>query len=126
MKAPDQQRLTGPILMEEYGGKKKIYFTNRENKKEEVTLCGVCLCNSFHGTRKLTQDSFPVNRTRIAYAVCTFCRFSERAGYASPSFTANSIKALGAVLIGRLYFWLSSSLVFAAFESRQRGECKAV
>lgn len=74
-------------------------------------MCRVCLCNSFHGTRKLTQDSFPVNRTRIAYAVCTFCRFSERAGYASPSFTANSIKALGAVLIGRLYFWLSSSLV---------------
>lgn len=74
-------------------------------------MCRVCLCNSFHGTRKLTQDSFPVNRTRIAYAVCTFCRFSERARYASPSFTANSIKALGAVLIGRLYFWSSSSLV---------------
>lgn len=40
-----------------------------------------------------------------------FVVFPERAGYASPSFTANSIKALGAVLIGRLYFWLSSSLV---------------
>lgn len=40
----------------------------------------------FQATRKLTQDSFPVNRTRIAYAVCTFCRFffSERVGYARP------------------------------------------
>lgn len=28
-----------------------------------------------HGTRKLTQDWFPVNRTSVAYAVCTFCRF---------------------------------------------------
>lgn len=40
-----------------------------------------------------------------------FVVFSGRVGYASPLFTANSIKALGAVLIGRLYFWLSSSPV---------------
>lgn len=32
-------------------------------------------------------------------------------GLCKPPFTANSIKALGAVLIGRLYFWLSSSPV---------------
>lgn len=32
-------------------------------------------------------------------------------GLCKHSFTANSIKALGAVLIGRLYFWLSSSPV---------------
>lgn len=32
-------------------------------------------------------------------------------GLCKPPFTANSIKALGTVLIGRLYFWLSSSPV---------------
>lgn len=32
-------------------------------------------------------------------------------GLCKPPFTANSIKALGAVLIGCLYFWLSSSPV---------------
>lgn len=53
------------------------------------------------------RTHFPINRTRIAYAVCTFWE----GGLRKPSFTANSIKALGAVLIGRLYFWLSSSLV---------------
>lgn len=53
------------------------------------------------------RTHFPINRTRIAYAVCPFWE----GGLRKPSFTANSIKALGAVLIGRLYFWLSSSLV---------------
>lgn len=53
------------------------------------------------------RTHFPINRTRIAYAVCTFWE----GGLRKPSFTANSIKALGALLIGRLYFWLSSSLV---------------
>lgn len=61
----------------------------------------------FHRTIKLTQDSFPVNRTSVAYAVCTFWE----GGLCKPPFTANSIKALGSVLIGRLYFWFSSSPV---------------
>lgn len=37
--------------------------------------------------------------------------FHWEGGLCKPSFTANSIKALGTVLIGRLYFWLSSSRV---------------
>ena len=37
--------------------------------------------------------------------------FFREGGLCKPPFTANSIKALGAVLIGRLYFWLSSSPV---------------
>lgn len=41
-----------------------------------------------------------------ACAVCLFCQWVTQG-----PFTANSIKALGTVLIGLLYFWLSTSPV---------------
>lgn len=82
---------------------KKVCFTKRDNTKQEVTFL---FTEYFYSSRKLTQDSFPVNRTSSAYAVV----FRE-GGLCKHPFTANSIKALGALLIGRLYFWLSSSPV---------------
>lgn len=45
-------------------------------------------------------------------------------GLCKPSFTANAIKALGAVLIGRLYFWLSSSLVLLPFSKGSAANVK--
>lgn len=80
----------------------------------QLLQCFFFMLKRFHDTRTLTQDSFLVNRTRVAYAVCTFCHFLGGWVTQAPFSLPNSIKALEALLIGRLYFWLSSSRVFAA------------
>lgn len=38
----------------------------------------------FNDTKNVTLGLSAVNRTSVADAFCTFCRFSESVGYASP------------------------------------------
>lgn len=83
------------------------YKSGKPGQKKLPPEHFVYAISMFAAPENWPRTHFPINRTRIAYAVCTFWE----GGLRKPSFTPNSIKALGAVLIGRLYFWLSSSLV---------------